>query len=39
MSKFPGGWIEVLRDGKTVRIEGLEPKPLDLRLEDRAPKS
>jgi hypothetical protein len=38
-SVFPGGWIEVLRDGKTVRIEGLEPGPLDLRLEDRAPKS
>ena len=36
MSNFPGGWIEVLRDGKSVRIEGLEPEPLDLRLEDRA---
>jgi hypothetical protein len=38
-SVFPGGWIEVLRDGKTVRIENLGPGPLDLRLEDRAPKN
>jgi hypothetical protein len=36
-SVFPGGWIEVVRDGKTVRIEELKPGPLDVRLEDRAP--
>lgn len=34
---FPGGWIEVLRDGKRVRIEGFEAGTLGLVLEDRAP--
>jgi hypothetical protein len=36
---FPGGWIEVLRDGQTVRIEGLTAGPLGVTLEDRAPKN
>jgi hypothetical protein len=34
---FPGGWVEVIRDGKRVRIEGLEAGPLGLALEERAP--
>jgi hypothetical protein len=34
---FPGGWIEVLRDGKRVRIEGFEAGTLGVFLEDRAP--
>lgn len=38
-STFPGGWIEVRRDGQTVRIEGLERGPLGVFLEDRAPNS
>jgi hypothetical protein len=33
---FPGGWIEVMRDGKRVRIEGFEAGPLGVALEDRA---
>ena len=24
LSNFPGGWIEVLRDGKTIRIDGFD---------------
>ena len=35
--EFPGGWIEVLRAGKRVRIEGFERGPLGIVLEDRAP--
>ncbi len=34
---FPGGWIEVLRDGKRLRIDGLEEGSLGVILEDRAP--
>ncbi|CAN5534414.1 hypothetical protein BH20VER3_BH20VER3_07660 [soil metagenome] len=34
---FPGGWIEVLRDGQRVRIEGFQAGPLGIVLEDRAP--
>jgi serine/threonine protein kinase len=34
---FPGGWIEVLRDGQTVRIEGFEAGKIGITLEDRAP--
>jgi hypothetical protein len=33
---FPGGWIEVLRDGQRLRIEGFESGPLGVGLEDRA---
>ncbi len=33
---FSGGWIEVLRDGKRVRIEGFEPGMLGIALEERA---
>jgi hypothetical protein len=35
-TSFPGGWIEVLRDGQRIRIEGFEPRPLGIALEDRA---
>jgi len=34
---FPGGWIEVLRDGQRVRIEGFTAGALGISLEDRAP--
>jgi YD repeat-containing protein len=33
---FPGGWIEVLRDGKTIRIEGFVAGSIGLILEERA---
>jgi len=36
LSNFPGGWIEVLRDGKTIRIEGFEAGSVGMFLEDRA---
>jgi len=35
-TSFPGGWIEVLRDGKRLRIEGFEGGMLGVGLEDRA---
>jgi YD repeat-containing protein len=35
-ANFPGGWIEVLRDGKKLRIEGFEAGSLGVALEDRA---
>jgi hypothetical protein len=34
---FPGGWIEVLRQGRRIRIDGLSPGKLGIILEDRAP--
>jgi hypothetical protein len=34
-ANFPGGWIEVLRDGKKLRIEGFEAGSLGVLLEDR----
>jgi hypothetical protein len=34
-ANFPGGWIEVLRDGKKLRIEGFEAGSLGVALEDR----
>ena len=34
---FPGGWLEVVRDGKRLRIEGFEAGPISIGLEDRAP--
>jgi serine/threonine protein kinase len=34
---FPGGWIEVLREGRRIRIDGLNPGDLGITLEDRAP--
>jgi hypothetical protein len=33
---FPGGWIEVARSGRRVRISDLNPGPLGIVLEDRA---
>jgi hypothetical protein len=33
---FPGGWLEVLRDGQRLRIEGFEAGSLGVFLEDRA---
>jgi hypothetical protein len=33
---FPGGWLEVLRDGQRLRIEGFEAGSIGLTLEDRA---
>jgi serine/threonine protein kinase len=33
---FPGGWLEVLRDGQRLRVEGFEAGPHGLDLEDRA---
>jgi hypothetical protein len=33
---FPGGWIEILREGRRIRIEGLNPGNLGITLEDRA---
>ncbi len=34
---FAGGWIEVLRDGKRLRIEGFTKGPIGVLLEDRGP--
>ena len=34
---FPGGWIEVMRDGKRIRIEGFKEGTLGVVLEDRGP--
>ncbi len=34
--KFPGGWIEVLRNGKRIRIDGFKAGVLGVVLEDRA---
>lgn len=34
---FPGGWIEVLRNGQRVRIDGFQEGPLGITIEDRAP--
>ena len=34
---FPGGWIEVIRDGKRIRIDGFQEGPLGVALEDRGP--
>ena len=36
VSTFAGGWIELLRDGKKLRIEGFEAGSLGVALEDRA---
>lgn len=33
---FPGGWVEVMRDGKRIRVDGLEPGTLGIGLEERA---
>jgi hypothetical protein len=35
--KFPGGWVEVLREGRRLRIDGLQPGSLGIVIEDRAP--
>ena len=35
-TKFPGGSLEVIRDGKRLRIEGLDQGPLGIGLEERA---
>jgi hypothetical protein len=34
---FPGGWIEILREGRRIRIDGLNPGNLGVTLEDRGP--
>jgi tRNA A-37 threonylcarbamoyl transferase component Bud32 len=34
---FPGGWVEVIRDGRRLRIDGFQEGPLGIVLEDRAP--
>ncbi|HEX8177175.1 MAG TPA: protein kinase [Pyrinomonadaceae bacterium] len=34
---FPGGWIEVLRQGQRLRINGFVPGKLGIALEERAP--
>jgi hypothetical protein len=34
---FPGGWIEVSRNGQRLRIDGFVPGKLGIGLEDRAP--
>jgi hypothetical protein len=36
-SDFAGGWIEVLREGRRIRIDGFTPGKLGVVLEDRAP--
>jgi hypothetical protein len=33
---FPGGWLEVLRAGRRIRIDGFAPGKLGVVLEDRA---
>jgi len=33
---FPGGWIEVVREGRHIRIDGLKPGILGIVLEDHA---
>jgi hypothetical protein len=33
---FPGGWLEVLRDGQRLRIDGFEAGSIGFFLEDRA---
>jgi hypothetical protein len=35
-SDFPGGWMEVLRDGQRLRMEGFEAGSIGFFLEDRA---
>ena len=34
---FAGGWIEVLREGRRIRIDGFVPGLLGVELQDRAP--
>jgi predicted Ser/Thr protein kinase len=34
---FPGGWVEVLREGRRIRIDGFGPGKLGVYLEDRGP--
>ncbi|OLE55150.1 MAG: hypothetical protein AUG51_04650 [Acidobacteria bacterium 13_1_20CM_3_53_8] len=34
---FPGGSLEVLREGQRIRIDGFNPGKLGVSLEDRAP--
>jgi hypothetical protein len=36
-TEFPGGWVEVLREGKVVRVSGLNPGRLGVTLQERAP--
>lgn len=33
---FPGGWIEVMREGRRLRIDGFAPGKLGITLEERA---
>lgn len=34
---FPGGWIEVIRAGQRVRVDGFQEGALGIFLQDRAP--
>jgi serine/threonine protein kinase len=34
---FPGGWLEVLREGRRIRIDGLAAGDIGFLLQDRAP--
>jgi hypothetical protein len=36
-TNFPGGSIEVLREGQRIRIDGFRPGMLGVDLQDRAP--
>jgi hypothetical protein len=36
---FPGGWIEVLRNGRRIRIDGFKPGKLGIYLDERGPLS
>jgi hypothetical protein len=36
-ANFPGGSIEVLREGQRIRINGFGPGNLGVDLQDRAP--
>ena len=36
-ANFAGGYVEVLRDGQKLRIDGFEPGKIGVLLEDRGP--
>jgi hypothetical protein len=39
LSDFKGGWLEVIRNGQRIRIDGFVEGFLDFSLQDRAPTS
>jgi serine/threonine protein kinase len=39
LSEFKGGWLEVIRNGQRIRIDGFVEGVLDISLQDRAPTS